>query len=546
MGALAAIKSSITIDELDGYTMFVDPKGAFLISDSERSSYIPLVRKEGSKIDGARLLLPVSYRGQNKLQVASVVNKFKNALEQNIEPRIVYGTKEVTEYFINKGGVNSEFHSFSSDFQENLSDYVKFALKNNASDIHIEANENNKGRVRMRINGDLMTYITDAPYEQQISFMRYIYSNLTKGGDQSFNENVAQNGVISALKLPGLSETRLRVATSKTVVGADMVFRLLPISKMEKSVPLSDLGYTEKQVSDLLDAMNAPSGLLLVAGTTGSGKSTTMANLLTMKVEKDEGRSKIYTVEDPVEFKLEGVSQIPVSASYDGADPWVEAIRACLRLDPDMLMVGELRDNESANLVKDFAQTGHPALSTIHAASGLIIPERLASLGLSRDVLAQPSFLNIIAKQNLLKVVCPHCAFSIPDVKNRMDYSTVYLPILQRLKRIADYLEDDLRGIKFVNREGACSHCDGISKGISGRTVVAEVISPDKTMRELFKDPANAEKLKAYWLQNYPGEAQLDIAWKRVVAGLVDPFEAEHVFERFDKIKSRNNEYGID
>jgi len=283
--------------------------------------------------------------------------------------------------------------------------------------------------------------------------------------------------------------------------------------------------------------------LVLIAGTTGSGKSTTLANLIMNKVQTDH-YSKIITIENPVEFRLPGITQIPVKDS-GGSLAWSEAIKSCMRLDPDLLMVGEIRDALSARSIYNAVLTGHPSLSTIHASNGLAILDRLEVFELERSILSSPDFLAIIAKQDLLKKPCHQCSNPLSKVLATPSLLLKRKAVIKRLQRVSDYFNQSIDKLRFINDEKGCSQCQGYTPGVVGRTVCAEVIKPDREMRRLFKQVSTAADLKSYWLNQYAAQSQLDIAWKKLCLGLVDPIDVEKKLGPIDSIIKRNKEYGV-
>ncbi len=538
---------SATYDEFKDYQVFDWHHSSLKIKDADLNNYLPLVKHLNEKHSAATLLVATGLRKspESSYQTALYNNQFKSATNFATMPRIRYADRSVIlrlKQALTSGGKKDQMHDFTSNFQADLSEYVSFAQQHGASDIHIEGRKKG-GRVRVRINGDLVTMSDDIPWEYSLDQIRYLYNSLTKGGDQSFDNFKAQNGFIEALPLPGLDKLRLRVATTQEVDGVDMVLRLLPLSVMEKATPLSQLGYSQQQARDLLDGLNLPYGLVLIAGTTGSGKSTTLANLIMNKIQSDP-HLKIITIENPVEFRLPGITQIPVKDS-GGNKAWSDAIRSCMRLDPDLLMVGEIRDSLSARSIYNAVLTGHPSLSTIHASNGLAILDRLEVFELERSILSSPDFLAIIAKQDLLKKICSNCAYSLSQVVAEPRLFAKRKSVIKRLYRLAEFFNQSIDEIRFVNDESGCEACQGYTPGVIGRTVCAEVIRPDREMRSLFKKVSSAADLKSYWLNHYYAESQLDVAWQKLREGLVDPMDVEKKLGAIDSIIKRNQEYGV-
>ena len=192
----------------------------------------------------------------------------------------------------------------------------------------------------------------------------------------------------------------LRVSTVPTVYGEKMVMRIL--DKGAIPIELTGLGFDERQSKDLVESIQMPHGLMLVTGPTGSGKSTTLYACLNMLNEPD---TNICTVEDPVEYKFKGINQVQVKAQVGLT--FAGALRAFLRQDPDVIMVGEVRDQETAGICLRAALTGHFVLSTIHTNDSLSAVNRLTDMGIEPFLLA--STLRVLEAQRLIRRLCREC-----------------------------------------------------------------------------------------------------------------------------------------
>ena len=273
---------------------------------------------------------------------------------------------------------------------------LKDALLEKVSDIHIEVRPNG-AVIRMRKNGDMMEYGGDKrlTYKEANDICSVIYNVLASTKAVSFDPRDCQQAAVPYTVKE--QDIKLRYQSVPSYPdGYDVILRVLPVGSSEEFTPLQVLGYTEQQVADLIDISSRPVGSLIIAGVTGSGKSTTMKNLL-MFINANTGfRLKIYSIEDPPEYNIPRITQIPVVIGKDfdptKMSPFEKPIKACMRGDPDIIMIGEVRDKITGDLTKKAIQSGHQVLTTVHATSAVGIIDRF---GFSR-------FFNRI---NLSKVI---------------------------------------------------------------------------------------------------------------------------------------------
>jgi general secretion pathway protein E len=268
------------------------------------------------------------------------------------------------------------------------------ALARRASDVHIEPFADSFA-VRMRIDGMLETVRT-APRSRFDAVCSRI--KLLSGMDIG-ERRLPQDGRQS-IRVSG-RELDLRISSLPTVWGESVVLRLL--GRSDRLPELAELGVGEAQKAQLLGLVAKPNGVVLVSGPTGSGKTTTIYRLL---VHLNNGVRKIVTVEDPVEFDLPGVVQMQVKA--DIGLSFAAGLRSILRQDPDVIMIGEIRDPETARIAVQAALTGHLVISTVHTNSALAAAPRLLDLGVEPFLLAD--VLRGLVGQRLVRRLCPHCA----------------------------------------------------------------------------------------------------------------------------------------
>ena len=300
----------------------------------------------------------------------------------------------LSKYYIKdnagQGNVQLSQSKNADDFLANL---IGEAKNLKSSDIHIESYEA-KCRVRIRIDGMLVErYLLQKELYPALINKIKILSNL----DIS-EKRLPQDGRINFKH--GTQQFDIRVSVLPTLHGEKVVLRLL--NNDATDIDLNSLGFSANDLENYLQGVRRPNGILLLSGPTGSGKTTTL--YATLKLLNQETRN-IITIEDPVEYTLEGVNQVQLKESI-GLN-FAAALRTFLRQDPDVIMVGEIRDPETANMAIRAALTGHLVLSTIHTNSAWGTVSRLIDMGIPPFLVA--STLNTTAAQRLVRLLCPHC-----------------------------------------------------------------------------------------------------------------------------------------
>lgn len=352
------------------------------------------------------------------------------------------------------------------------------ALRANASDVHLESTHMGLV-VRYRIDGvldDITQVQGRAVAEQAISRLK-VLSELDIA-----ERRIPQDGSFQVRALGRLID--LRVSVMPSIHGEDAVIRILDKQAMIEAhgkLSLEALGFDAKALSTLNEMMLAPYGMLLVTGPTGSGKTTTLYAAL---AQTQTGREKIITIEDPVEYQLPGVLQIPVNEKKGLT--FARGLRSILRHDPDKIMVGEIRDKETAEIAVQSALTGHLVLTTVHANNVFDVFGRFTHMGL--DPYSLVSALNGIWAQRLLRLNCKTC-------------SVTYTPTDQELSRFN--LSEQQQSSNETAREGnyyiykrgqGCGDCRGT--GYKGRRAVAEFLVLDDELREMIVQRQSMKKIK--------------------------------------------------
>jgi len=333
------------------------------------------------------------------------------------------------------------------------------ALRNRASDIHLEPFEDGC-KFRLRIDGVLH----ELPSPSK-SVFTMILSRLKVLAKMDIAEKrVPQDGAIAVKNAE--KRVDLRVNTVPTVHGEKMVMRIL--DKEAIPLQLTGLGFDERQSADLIEAIRSPHGLALVTGPTGSGKSTTLYACLNML---NEPKHNICTVEDPVEYKFKGMNQVQVKSQVGLT--FSSALRAFLRQDPDIIMVGEVRDQETAEICLRAALTGHFVLSTIHTNDALSAVTRLQDMGIEPFLLS--CTLRVLEAQRLVRVLCPKC-------KEPFEVSG-------ELAERHGLIEGEV-----MYRPVGCTHCRRL--GYKGRIGVFEVIRITPRLMQLIQKRTPLDQLR--------------------------------------------------
>ena len=343
---------------------------------------------------------------------------------------------------------------------------VKHAVESRASDIHIEPFED-RVRTRFRIDGILTTTLT-LPKTLQSA----IITRIKILSDLKIDETrLAQDGRFST-KL-GNRRIDFRVSTFPTKNGEKVVMRIL--DPLTGKVELSELGLDGRSAEVIKRAIDKPFGSILITGPTGSGKSTTLAGMLKEMNSEDVN---IVTLEDPIEYFVDGVNQSQVHEEIGYT--FASGLRHILRQDPDIIMVGEIRDKETASLATQAALTGHIVLSTLHTNDALGVVPRLLDMGIEKYLI--PSTLNVAAAQRLLRRLCQDC--KIETTTNTAEEKMISEAILDMPTDYQKkYLSKSSYTIYKPNTENPCKKCGG--KAFKGRIAIFEMLEMSDELEKI-------------------------------------------------------------
>nr|CBX27915.1 General secretion pathway protein E [uncultured Desulfobacterium sp.] len=353
-----------------------------------------------------------------------------------------------------------------------LNNLLSKAVETRSSDIHIESSEKTY-RVRFRIDGILqdIDFLEEAFYLATVSRIK-----LLAGLDIAENR-LPQDGKFTTKIASRFLD--IRVSTMPTIGGGGVVMRLLYREKV--SFDLEYLGLEADHKEIVVNLLSHPYGILLVTGPTGSGKTTTIYSMLTRLNSKER---KIITIEDPVEYQLEGINQIQVKSEIGLT--FASALRSILRHDPDIIMVGEIRDRETAEISIQSALTGHFVLSTLHTNDAPSSLFRLVEMGLP-DYLLNASLVGVVA-QRIVRKNCSYCSEVVDPPPDHILKEYGFNELENRFGRMLD------GGLKFMRGKG-CPHC--AKTGYRGRIAVFELFQYTDELKEVFLKKMSLEYIRS-------------------------------------------------
>jgi len=343
---------------------------------------------------------------------------------------------------------------------------LRHAVDSRASDIHVEPFDN-RVRVRFRVDGNLLTTLT-LPKKLHSA----VVTRIKILSDLKIDETrLAQDGRFSTFF--GRHKIDYRVSTFPTKNGEKVVMRIL--DPLANQVDLQQLGLQGRSLEILGKAMEEPFGSILITGPTGSGKSTTIAGML-KRMNNDE--INIVTLEDPIEYFIDGVNQSQVHEEIGYT--FASGLRHILRQDPDVIMVGEIRDRETAGLATQAALTGHVVLSTLHTNDAMGVIPRLIDMGVEKYLI--PPTLNVAAAQRLMRRLCPTC--KIKAKTNEAEEKIITEAINAMPKEYQEkYLSQDGYQIYKANEKSPCKECGG--KAYKGRIGIFEMFEMTDELEDI-------------------------------------------------------------
>jgi len=407
--------------------------------------------------------------------------KLKNIFLNMLPPHLRY-TKETKE---TKGKKTEEIIEEEIPIVKILDAIMLHAYRHHASDIHIEAAKNNT-EIRYRIDGIL---------HKIVSFPKIIHESLITrckilAGLRIDETRAAQDGRIS-LELDN-DNVAFRVSILPTHFGEKVVMRLLV--ELEYSINLVESGLSEDNYKKVITNSTKPYGMMIVTGPTGSGKTTTLYNIIKLLNAEE---INISTIEDPIEYGIEGINQVQVNHATNLT--FANGLRSLLRQDPDSILVGEIRDQETSQIAIESAMTGHMVFTTLHANSASVGIPRLVEMGMEPFLLT--AAINCIIAQRLVRKICPNCM-------QAQAYSAETLGLIYNTKNIVDiikkialknYSEDELKKLDFENEfmfyKGlGCKSCS--FTGYKGRIGLYEIMELNDEIKKVILQGDSADAIE--------------------------------------------------
>ncbi|TAK88937.1 type II/IV secretion system protein [Patescibacteria group bacterium] len=379
-----------------------------------------------------------------------------------------------TYYLLFEKERNGDFKAFGKRLaaaapKQAFSLIAQMAYWLDASDIHIEP-QANQTRIRFRLDG-ILHPITDVDTKAYEIFL----SDLQTRAEITWGSDEPQSGRISLRLMDNqalYSDVNMRIETVPTFHGEEIVVRIF--NDQTRDLTLEHLGFSDEQLRKLYAVTEHPSGMVLTVGPTGSGKTSTLYAIIN---HLNNPEVKIITLEDPVEYDLPGISQIQVNT--DDKESFAGKLRAVMREDPNVVMIGEIRDIDTAKTALQAALTGHLVLSTFHATNASAAISRMLDMIGQNPLFA--SAIRMIIAQRLARRICPHCVVEATATKEQLDFLT------KSVEQISPERRPKLpKTLKLKHGKG-CPECHGI--GYKGRVAVVEMMSITPEIEKLMMQP---------------------------------------------------------
>lgn len=481
--------------------------------------------------------------------------QFQSEGDLPCKPEVI---KLMLDDFLSKNGVTDgqDVNRVRSMAKERFLSWLEIAVQEGATDIHVQVIGQSRALVQLRVDGELEDLKDQrrgiyTELEAMESIAWPFNSGSAKGSNSSAQWEAAQNlyCMVDARVVKN-KQIALRYQSLRGHAGPKMVARLLHVDTNLPTLTYAQLGYADSQRMMMLDVAKMPSGFTLFSGVTGSGKTTSLKTFV--ETHPGNGTMAIYSMEDPVEYPLRGVHQIVLQRDVSNKEAsmrvYNESVASLMRADPDIVIVGEIRDVATASASQQIVETGHMALGTVHAhLIPNIIPRLInTEIGMSRDVLTNPNMLSLLAYQALVPKLCSKCSLTGAEAIERATEQDAKLPgvsneaqdLVELLHCVDTRFHLDPMQLRFKNSIGCpvCHH-----RGTKGVTVVAEMLIPDRPWLEFTRDGKDYEAMVHYRQgsdrkldsPDMTGKTVFEHTMYKALLGGVDPRQCK----RFDSFK---------
>jgi general secretion pathway protein E len=402
--------------------------------------------------------------------------------------------------------------------QKEFLDLIGEAVKSGASDVHISVMRH-EAIIRFRADG-VMRQIKQINAADAADLCQAAF-NMADASDANYKPMEYQGARISETQtdLPhGVQSLRLQF-NPLPAGGRLAVIRLLYAQSKASGGDVDSLGYTKKHLEMIKIMRRKSVGINVISGPTGSGKSTTLQRCLTTQMKERKGEIAVITIEDPPEYVIPGASQLPVAnadTAQERNEKFRAAIAASLRSDPDIIMIGEVRDGASAGLAFAAAMTGHQVWCSLHANDAVSILDRFRDMGVEPYKLCDHTLITGLVGQRLVRRLCDNCKVSVKEAQEK---GWIDPDLAEGVYRI---FGPDGGPVRYA-REGGCPEC---RNGYKGRAVVAEICVPDSKFMSLFREGDKAGAIH-HWQNHLEGVTLLEHGIQKLAAGLTAPNDVE-------------------
>lgn len=463
--------------------------------------------------------------------------------ERQASPEVI---RALVEQAAAKRGLSATGPTGESQGRALWDSWVTAAVEAGATDIHIDLLDS-QALVRLRIDGDVEPLADKSRGRftavQAENAIGHAY-NFASGRGANSNSSYDRNQAIYTMTEPmiyGGKKVALRFQSLPGWRGPKVTARILHVGLDMPTMTFAQAGYEADHISMWMNAQRRATGLNLIAGVTGSGKSTAQKTFI--ETHPNLYSSSFITIEDPVEYPLRGTHQFSVQRDISDEEGslrrYKAVVAAIMRLDPDAVFIGEIRDRASASAAQQIVETGHMSMGTVHAhlVSGIIPRLTNDQIGMSRQVLTAPNMLSLLVYQALVPKNCPHCALGFRAV---LDGDSSWYDAKRIIKMLGERFKVDVEKLRF-RRPNGCDQCR--HRGTNGLTVVAEMLEPDHDWLRLTRDGKDYEAIdhwrslsdRRFDSSAMAGKTVFEHCLYKALQGMVDPrrCQAFDTFERF-------------